>query len=163
MKYTIKDLAEGKCVAINEGRLNELQKVIELAFPNDDAGVLGENRYYFADPARKQLWRCSKILRSDIKHLPTQAVIDFLKFEPEYVWGEEIQYGNNSIWTNGYIYIGRDCKITNLHIIQDKKTGEVIKDYDLRIRRAPKVIELTMQQIADKFEIDVSVLRIKKE
>lgn len=34
MKYTIQDLSEGKYDVINDSTLEELKKVLKLAFPN---------------------------------------------------------------------------------------------------------------------------------
>lgn len=35
MKYTIDDLKNTKCAVINDGTIEELNKVLTLAFPND--------------------------------------------------------------------------------------------------------------------------------
>ena len=35
MKYTIEDLRNGDCAVINDGTKEELQKVLNLAFPDD--------------------------------------------------------------------------------------------------------------------------------
>lgn len=39
MKYTIKDLAEGRCSLKNDGTIEELQLVLDLAFPQDTSKV----------------------------------------------------------------------------------------------------------------------------
>ena len=46
MKYTIKDLREGKCAVINDGTLEQLQDVLKKAFPNDVSIPEGGAYYY---------------------------------------------------------------------------------------------------------------------
>jgi len=76
MNYTIDDLTNGKCAVINDGTLEELQKVLKLAFPIDRSPVEGCDKYYFALD-NKGIWT------SVFEHinLPTQSVKDFLKKE----------------------------------------------------------------------------------
>jgi hypothetical protein len=71
--YTIEDLRNGKCAVINDGTLQELQKVLKLAFPNETTAKKGNKHLY------------SRFLGgwSDGNYggLPTQSVKDFLKKE----------------------------------------------------------------------------------
>jgi hypothetical protein len=72
MKYTIQDLADGKCLLINNDTLLELQTVLKLAFPNDPKEING-NAYYYG---RKNDGEWSSVM---IDHtLPIQSVKNFL-------------------------------------------------------------------------------------
>ena len=75
MMYTIQDLREGKCAVINDGTLDELKKVMRLAFPDDPGPILGTLRYYFP---YKQGMNVKGGGNQDTD-LPKQSVKDFLK------------------------------------------------------------------------------------
>ena len=45
-KFTIKDLAEGKCAVKNDGTLEELNRVLKVAFPNGRQSY-GDANFYF--------------------------------------------------------------------------------------------------------------------
>lgn len=46
-KFTIKDLAEGKCAVKNDGTVEELIKVLKAAFPFAERTVHGNGRLYY--------------------------------------------------------------------------------------------------------------------
>ena len=73
MRYTIEDLAHGKCAVINIGTLEELNKVLKLAFPNL-LQAIGDCKYYCKDQG------CNWV-GIDTTNLPTQSVKDFLSEE----------------------------------------------------------------------------------
>lgn len=52
--FTIQDLREGKCAIINDGTLEQLQKVLKQAFPLDGITAIGNYRYY-----RKRMHKAS--------------------------------------------------------------------------------------------------------
>lgn len=70
--YTIKDLANGLVAVKNDGTLEELRKVIKLAWPND-IKTGGCYRFYYKNCAKNEYWP------SDSTDLPKQSVKDFLK------------------------------------------------------------------------------------
>jgi hypothetical protein len=72
MKFTIQDLAYGKCAVVNDGSLEELREVLKLAFPDDETITSGSFRHYML--GSKYEW-----MTSDFTHLPTQSVKEFLK------------------------------------------------------------------------------------
>jgi hypothetical protein len=72
MKYTIQDLADGKCLLINNDTLLELQTVLKLAFPNDPKVVNGTSYYY----GQKNDGEWTSVPQNI--HLPTQSAKDFL-------------------------------------------------------------------------------------
>lgn len=86
MKYTIEDLRNGKCAVKNDGTLEELDKVLRKAFPEDI-----ERLCYIGSPDRiycchrkkhnsNQWIQCYEWEKID---LPTQSVKDFLSFSPK--------------------------------------------------------------------------------
>lgn len=78
MKYTIEDLKNGKCAAINDGTKEELEKVLKLAFPNDNKVVIGIYTYYFKSNIYLYKWDFD-----NSTSLQTQSVKDFLKQDME--------------------------------------------------------------------------------
>lgn len=76
--YTIQDLADGKCAVKNDGTLEELKKVLKLAFPLDPDIISGLNTYYF-----KHAWSSTQWSASVNTNLPTQSVKEFLKQKTE--------------------------------------------------------------------------------
>lgn len=74
--FTIEDLSLGKCAVINDGTLEELRKVLGLAFPNDKTRVHGEYKFYSIDTSNSNEWH-----PSESTSLPTQSVKDFLNTE----------------------------------------------------------------------------------
>lgn len=47
-KFTIKDLAEGKCAVKNDGTVEELNKVLKAAFPSAEETAYGKNLFYYS-------------------------------------------------------------------------------------------------------------------
>lgn len=124
MKFTIKDLAEGKCAVKNDGTLEELHKVLKLAFPKDNNKPNGNCTYYYALDRNKNEW-----ISNDDTTIPIQSVKDFLipeEFNPkpeEYVWVSH----NNMVW-HKRIFIGKVEKSKRPYITilseMDKKNYE---------------------------------------
>ena len=57
MKYTIKDLTEGKCAVENNGTLEQLKEVLTKAFPGDSwvrMGIYGGCKYYYLSDSAGQ-------------------------------------------------------------------------------------------------------------
>lgn len=71
-KFTIKDLAEGKCAVKNDGTVEELNKVLKEAFQTDKK-IFGDCSFYFLNEATTCWtgWFTTQ--------LPTQSVKDFLE------------------------------------------------------------------------------------
>lgn len=72
MKYTIKDLQEGKCAVLNDGTLEELAEVLRKAFPNYESKPIGNYWCYFLES--KDKW-----IGNNYTDLVCQSVKDFLK------------------------------------------------------------------------------------
>lgn len=70
-KFTIKDLAEGRCAVKNDGTVEELNKVLKAAFPVKNQPAIGSSDIYFK--INGGFWTSG----CDTK-LPVQSVKDFL-------------------------------------------------------------------------------------
>ena len=74
----IKQLREGTIALKNDGTLDELNKVLQYAFPNDYTKSNGNRKYYFKhDDENIWMW-------GEKTDLPTHSVKEFLKPESEY-------------------------------------------------------------------------------
>ena len=85
-KYTIEDLAQGRCAVIHDGSVEELREVLKRAFPDDCDIPTGSSQFYRRSWADPRDWGVG-----DIRNLPTQSVKDFLveeeqPFQYEYKW-----------------------------------------------------------------------------
>ena len=90
-KFTIKDLAQGRCAVINDGSVEELKEVLSRAFPDDcnfEDYVFewDSSKYYCRSVNNKDKWA-----RASFTDLPAQSILDFLvdnnqAFEYEYKW-----------------------------------------------------------------------------
>ena len=74
----IKQLREGTIALKNDGTLDELNKVLRYAFPNEPSESKGIRKYYFAT-SNKYYWTLN-----DTTNLPSHSVKEFLKPESEY-------------------------------------------------------------------------------
>jgi hypothetical protein len=74
-KYTIEDLRNGEVFVVNDGSLEELRKVIKLAFPDDDEVPSGRSIFY-GTYTGTVYWTSY----TDVKFYdkPTQSAKDFL-------------------------------------------------------------------------------------
>ena len=73
----IKQLREGKIALKNDGTLDELNKVLRYAFPNEPSESKGIRKYYFAT-SNKDYWTLN-----DTTNLPSHSVKEFLKPQEE--------------------------------------------------------------------------------
>ena len=157
MKYTIKDLSEGKCAVINDGTLEQLREVLALAFRGRRIAD-GIGKYYYL--YENGIWD-SGIL--NIKNLPTQSVKDFLKKDyPKVMWvsdKEPVLDGIKRVVfmekNGGYLAWCDAMTIEESKFETRVSFWKFAKDIE-----EPK--EYTMQEIADALKIDVKDLKIKQ-
>jgi hypothetical protein len=71
-KYTINDLREGRVAVINDGTVEELNKVLEYAFPVDGGGAEGCFKFYHVTEGNEEYW-----FPADKVTIPTQSVKEF--------------------------------------------------------------------------------------
>jgi len=135
-KFTIKDLQEGKCAIFNSSTLQDLNKVIQLAFPGSSK-CSGHYNYYFS---KGTTWTCD-----NKTNLPDQLTKDFL--EEEFENGEEIIFHcDKSYFVGNYPKNDFDAIIIN-------SLGNVIVVRKSQISKLPPVLELTLKEVAEKFNV----------
>ena len=159
----IKQLREGTIALKNDGTLEELNKVLRYAFPNEPSESKGIRKYYFAT-SNKYYWTLN-----DETDLPTHSVKEFLKPENEYP--KVMKVSNNPIETL------EDFKYANTRVVFIEKCGKFIAwlnedtieksenvtsttawnyavDLDWKPEEETKPLKLTMEQIAQKFNAE---------
>ena len=77
-KYTIEQLSKRECAAKNDGTLEQIQELMDVAFPADgwviqENGVIRDRKFFFANANCMGHW-----MVRDETDLPTQSVKDFL-------------------------------------------------------------------------------------
>ena len=144
--FTIQDLAAGKCAVENNGMLEQLRGVLKAAFPHSNSILNGAARFYHK-------WNKNGWIGAETTTLPTQSVADFL--QDEFVWGEEVEVFDLGNWFKsnfiGHAKVGCGFICENEHNIIDRF---------YEIRKLPTKTKLTMQQIAEKFGVDVDNFEI---
>ena len=159
----IKQLREGTIALKNDGTLDELNKVLRYAFPNDVPSSKGYCKYYFVSED-KNYWSFN-----DTTDLPLHSVKEFLKSENEYP--KVMKVSNNPIETL------EDFKYANTRVVKKEKCGKFIAwlnedtiekpenvtstaawnyavDLDWKPEEETKPLKLTMEQIAQKFNAE---------
>jgi len=144
-KYTIQDLKNGNVAVHNNGTTEELREVLKKAF-SKDANPQGEFLYYFK--RNDNNWDYS-----DETNLPTQSVKDFLTEYPRemWVWDDDKENKVKELVLGEFlgVYMTRDSFATDSYY--SYKNAEDIKE---------EKVELSLQEIADKFGVNVKCLKI---
>ena len=159
----IKQLIEGTIALKNDGTLEELEKVLQYAFPNDLYSS-GQYHYYQAYGFHNRQWY------PEVEtNLPSYSVKEFLKPENEYP--KVMMVSKNPIKTK------EDFKNAKKRVVFMKKNDRFIAwfdadtieksenitltacwnyaiDLDWQPEEETKPIKLTMEQIAEKFNVE---------
>lgn len=172
--YTIKDLVEGRVCVSNDGTLEELKKVLRKAFPYYEYPIEGVNRYYFK-ATFGEYWTSGD--KPYYSHTPTQSVKDFLKqIEEPWVpkrgdrvlasWDCVDNVYNERIFVTEIKNGIRPYVLVSCGDEENFKSGlpfDVIQARHIKPIPTPQPqTELTMDEIAEKFGIDVNNLKIVK-
>lgn len=158
-KFTIKDLAEGRCAVKNDSTLEELNKVLKAAFPSSGRAVCGDNPFYYKyiDGFWTSWYETE---------LPTQSVKDFLEEleKPKLPKrGDRILVWNSfdRDWVERIFitYIkGAKNPIVCVTDIYEKEfnSGEPFGTtaWDKWKPIEKKVLEITLEDVAKQFEVD---------
>ena len=159
----IKQLRERTIALKNDGTLGELRKVLKYAFPLDIGNTTGLYLNYSASN-KKDYWT-----GADTPNLPSHSVKEFLKQENEYP--KVMKVSNNPIKTL------EDFKYANTRVVFIEKCGKFIAwlnadtieksenvtsttawnyavDLDWQPEEETKPLKLTMEQIAQKFNVE---------
>jgi hypothetical protein len=151
MKPTIENLRNGLCAVRNDGTLEELNRVMKLAFNQD--GFVAPYKFYW------------KGFCKDYTILPSFSVKEFL--QPEFPrvmmvgncrnigsWLKRLVYGKIGNWWYAYSNIDSINELTDDVPLNPWKYAEEIEE--------EPTLELTLDQIAEKFNVSVDKLKIKK-
>lgn len=159
----IKQLREGTIAVKNDGTLDELNKVLRYAFPNDVSVSKGFTKYYFVSED-KNYWSLH-----DTTNLPSHSVKEFLKPENEYP--KVMKVSEKPIKTK------EEFKNAITRVVFMKKNDRFIAwtkaetiehseyeiethawnyavDLDWQPEEETKPLKLTMEQIAQKFNAE---------
>ena len=159
----IKQLREGTIALKNDGTLEELREVLKYAFPKEMTNPQGVLNYYYKRPYHDE-W-----IGIDYTHLPTHSVKEFLKPENEYP--KVMKVSNKPIETlkdfenaNTRVVFMEKCGkfIAWLHVNTIEKsenaTSTAVWNYAVDLDWQPeeeiKPLKLTMEQIAEKFNVE---------
>ena len=159
----IKQLREGTIALKNDGTLDELNKVLKYAFPNEPSESKGIRKYYFAT-SNKYYWTLN-----DTTNLPSYSVKEFLKPESEYPKVMKVsmfpiktkeQFENAGTRVVFMKKNDRFIAWTNAKTIE-KSEYEVATypwnyavDLNWQPEEETKPLKLTMEQIAEKFNAE---------
>lgn len=157
-KFTIKDLAEGKCAVKNDGTIEELNKVLKAAFPECNR-TGGEKLYYMT-------WDKCICWGYNIINIPFQSVKDFLE-ELESLKlpkrGDRILVKNRECdkWYDkifvtfipGSVY-SICCVLGNDEEKFYNNKPFMTNEWEYWKPIEKKVLEVTLEDIAKKYEVD---------
>ena len=159
----IKQLKERTIALKNDGTLNELRKVLKYAFPLDTGNTTGLYLNYSASN-KKDYWT-----GADTPNLPSHSVKEFLKPENEYP--KVMKVSMSPIKTK------EQFEKANTRVVFMEKCGKLIAwldadtieksenitstvswnyavDLDWQPEEETKPLKLTMEQIAEKFNVE---------
>ena len=159
----IKQLREGTIALKNDGTLEELNKVLRYAFPNEPSESKGIRKYYFAT-SNKYYWTLN-----DTTNLPSHSVKEFLKPENEYPkvmkvsrfpinTKEEFEKANTRVVfmekCGKFIAWADADTIEKSENITVSSYWNYAVDLDWQPEEETKPLKLTMEQIAQKFNVE---------
>ena len=159
----IKQLREGTIALKNDGTLDELNKVLKYAFPNEPSESKGTFKYYYKRPYFNE-WVCS-----DKIDVPTHSVKEFLKPESEYPkvmrvsdipikTKEDLDYTRNRVVfmekNNKFIAWNAATTLEEAEYETYVFTWNYAVDLNWKPEEETKPLKLTMEQIAEKFNAE---------
>ena len=159
----IKQLREGTIALKNDGTLDELNKVLIYAFPNDVQSSKGYCKYYFVSED-KNYWAFN-----DTTDLPLHSVKEFLEPENEYPKVMKVsmypiktkeQFENAETRVVFMKKNDRFIAWTNSKTIEHSEyevatyAWNYAVDLDWKPEEETKPLKLTMEQIAQKFNAE---------
>ena len=159
----IKQLREGTIALKNDSTIDELNKVLKYAFPNDASVSKGVTKYYFAG-LNKDYWTLE-----DTTNLPTCSVKEFLKPESEYPKVMRVScnpFKTQEDYDEGYTEVvfmekrGKYIAWNRAETLEEAEETTITNDWDYAVdldwqpEEEIKPLKLTMEQIAEKFNAE---------
>ena len=159
----IKQLREGTIALKNDGTLDELNKVLRYAFPNDVPSSKGYCKYYFVSEY-KNYWYFN-----DTTDLLSHSVKEFLKPESEYPKVMKVSFFpiktkeqfkealTRVVFMkkiDKFIAWNKAKTIKEAEIQTSCGTWNYAVDLDWQPEEETKPLKLTMEQIAEKFNAE---------
>ena len=159
----IKQLREGTIAVKNDGTLDELNKVLKYAFPNDVSVSKGFTKYYFVSED-ENYWSLY-----DTTNLPTHSVKEFLKPESEYPKVMRVSgnpFKTQEDYDEGYTEVvfmekcGKYIAWNRAETLKEAEETTITNDWDYAVdldwkpEEETKPLKLTMEQIAEKFNAE---------
>ena len=159
----IKQLREGTIAIKNDGTIDELNKVLRYAFPNDASVSRGFTKYYFVSE-NKNYWSLY-----ETTDLPSHSVKEFLKPESEYPkvmkvsdfpikTKEEFKEALTRVVfmkkVNKFIAWNTAKTIEDSELQTGCATWNYAVDLNWQPEEETKPLKLTMEQIAEKFNAE---------
>lgn len=160
----IKQLREGTIAVKNDDTLEELGEVLQYAFPNDYIKISGNRKYYFKHDFGENIWNWS-----DKTDLPIHSVKEFLKSENEYPKVMKVSrfpINTKEDFKNAstrVVFMEKRNRFLAWHnsrtLEQSKNETKVFTwnyavDLDWQPEEETKPLKLTMEQIAEKFNVE---------
>lgn len=163
-KYTFADVTNGICAIKNDGTVEQLREALKICFPNYNRYVLGTSKYYE---------KCSDgWVGRDATELPSQSVADF--FKEEEVWTPQrgdmvlVRFDESDKWEER-IYLTtikglpKPIMCVKFEFEEKFKNGQEFNAMGWKqMKQTPKKVNITMQEIADKFGCTIEQLNIVK-
>lgn len=159
VKFTIKDLAEGKCAVKNDGTVEELKKVLKAAFPFAERTVQGNGRLYYKLGSKS--WNSTFETK-----LPAQSVKDFLEEleKPELPKrGDRILVSNdNNKWYDKIFVTFIPGAVYPICCVLGDNEEKFYNNEPFMTNEwefwkpipEKKVLEVTLEDVAKQFEVD---------
>lgn len=149
-KFTIEDLAAGRCAVKNDGTLGQLQEVLRKAFPNDNATISGDSKVYIECNKGREWFGGSNTI------LPIQSVTNFLTpAEPEFKNGDEVEVSDDGVLWSMSTFVGNLPSSTRFVVY----SGGGISTWKY-CRHPRQKVTYTKQQVAEALGVDLETLVI---
>ena len=168
-KFSIKDLAEGRCAVINDSSIANLYAVLTTAFPFCEYPVDGNALFYYMSDKNKNHWGAS----NNKPNIPVQSIKDFIveiikqdEFIPKF--GDKVLASDNGRnWTVAKFITHTDDKEYKYAVIdwcEECKNNNIIysNTYTLAFFKyiKPFKIQISMNEIAEWKQCDINDIEI---
>lgn len=152
-KTLVDKIQAGTHAIEHNGTLEQLREVLKECFPDSIQDVYGTYKYYLKTK-KPGFWTCC-----NKTFLDTIPVTDFFIEDWQPKWGEKVEISMDGIndWKEA-TYIGKYPDLEDYHVSKLHENNSIrARKY---VRKVIPKLQLTRQQIADKFGIEISQFEI---